>query len=90
MVPGLRSTIRACAARSRIRSGTTRAGARQGAAYRGWSSNGFQTTLLATSQHGMHKDTAEVVQQHLTATGIRSELQLPDWSTRGSRGLRGQ
>ncbi len=52
--------------------------------------NGFQTTLLATAQFGMHKDTAEVVQQHLAAIGIQCELQLPDWSTRVSRGTRGQ
>lgn len=52
--------------------------------------NGFQSTLLATSQFGMHKDTAEVVQQHLAAIGIQCELQLPDWSTRVSRGTRGQ
>ncbi|MGO4666816.1 ABC transporter substrate-binding protein [Bosea sp. 2RAB26] len=52
--------------------------------------NGFQSTLLATSQFGMHKDTAEVVQQHLAAVGIQCELQLPDWSTRVSRGTRGQ
>jgi peptide/nickel transport system substrate-binding protein len=51
---------------------------------------GFQTTLLATAQFGMHKDTAEVVQQHLAAIGIQCELQLPDWSTRVSRGSRGQ
>ena len=47
---------------------------------------GTTTTLLATSQYGMHKDTAEVVQQHLAAIGIVCELQLPDWSTRVSRG----
>lgn len=52
--------------------------------------NGFQTTLLSTAQFGMHKDTAEVVQQHLAAIGIQCELQLPDWSTRVSRGSRGQ
>ncbi len=52
--------------------------------------NGFQTTLLSTAQFGMHKDTAEVVQQHLAAVGIQCELQLPDWSTRVSRGARGQ
>jgi peptide/nickel transport system substrate-binding protein len=52
--------------------------------------DGFQTTLLATAQFGMHKDTAEVVQQHLAAIGIQCELQLPDWSTRVSRGSRGQ
>lgn len=52
--------------------------------------DGFQTTLLATAQFGMHKDTAEVVQQHLAAVGIQCELQLPDWSTRVSRGSKGQ
>lgn len=52
--------------------------------------NGFQTTMLATAQFGMHKDTAEVVQQHLAAIGIQCELQLPDWSTRVNRGVRGQ
>jgi peptide/nickel transport system substrate-binding protein len=52
--------------------------------------NGFQSTMLATAQFGMHKDTAEIVQQHLAAIGIQCELQLPDWSTRVSRGTRGQ
>jgi peptide/nickel transport system substrate-binding protein len=52
--------------------------------------DGFQTTLLATAQYGMHKDTAEVVQQHLAAIGIQCELQLPDWSTRVARGTKGQ
>jgi len=52
--------------------------------------DGFQTTLLATAQFGMHKDTAEVVQQHLAAIGIQCELRLPDWSTRVSLGTRGQ
>jgi peptide/nickel transport system substrate-binding protein len=52
--------------------------------------NGFQTTLLSTAQFGMHKDTAEVVQQHLAAIGIQCELRLPDWSTRVSLGTRGQ
>lgn len=52
--------------------------------------DGFQTTMLATAQFGMHKDTAEIVQQNLAAIGIQAELQLPDWSTRVSRGSRGQ
>ncbi|MFC3123597.1 ABC transporter substrate-binding protein [Pseudoroseomonas globiformis] len=52
--------------------------------------DGFQTTLLSTAQFNMHKDTAEVVQQHLAAIGIRCELRLPDWSTRVSLGTRGQ
>jgi peptide/nickel transport system substrate-binding protein len=52
--------------------------------------NGFQTVMLATAQFGMHKDTAEVVQQHLAAVGIQCELRLPDWSTRVRLGSTGQ
>jgi peptide/nickel transport system substrate-binding protein len=52
--------------------------------------NGFQATMLATAQFGMHKDTAEVVQQHLAAIGIQCELRLPDWSTRVRLGTTGQ
>jgi len=52
--------------------------------------NGFSANLLATAQYGMHKDTAEVVQQYLAAVGIQCELQLPDWSTRVARGGQGQ
>ncbi|MCX7324318.1 MAG: ABC transporter substrate-binding protein [Hyphomicrobiales bacterium] len=52
--------------------------------------NGFQTVMLATAQFGMHKDTAEVVQQHLAAIGIQCELRLPDWSTRVRLGTTGQ
>ncbi|MFC0409856.1 ABC transporter substrate-binding protein [Roseomonas elaeocarpi] len=52
--------------------------------------DGFQTTLLATATYGMHKDTAEVVQQHLAAVGIQCELRLPDWATRVNLGTRGQ
>jgi len=52
--------------------------------------NGFDCTLLATAQYGMHKDTAEVVQQGFAAVGIRATLSLPDWATRVSQGNRGQ
>jgi peptide/nickel transport system substrate-binding protein len=52
--------------------------------------NGFQATMLATAQFGMHKDTAEVVQQHLASIGIQCELRLPDWSTRVRLGTTGQ
>jgi peptide/nickel transport system substrate-binding protein len=52
--------------------------------------NGFSTTLLATSQFGMHKDSAEISQQYLAAIGIQAELRLTDWSTRVSAGIRGQ
>lgn len=52
--------------------------------------NGIEATLLATAQFGMHKDTAEIVQQYLGAIGINCSLQLPDWSTRVNRGMKGQ
>ena len=51
---------------------------------------GFQTTLLATAQFNMHKDTAEIVQQYLAAIGIQCELKLPDWSTRVALGSSGR
>jgi len=41
--------------------------------------NGFSCSLLSTAQYGMHKDTAEVVQQNIAAVGIKAELNLPDW-----------
>ncbi|CAN1496166.1 DdpA ABC-type dipeptide transport system, periplasmic component [Rhabdaerophilaceae bacterium] len=52
--------------------------------------NGFSCTMLSTAQFGMHKDTAEVVQQYLAAIGIQAELRLPDWSTRVRLGTTGQ
>lgn len=52
--------------------------------------DGFQTTLLSTAQYGMHKSTAEVVQQNLAEVGIMAELSMPDWATRISRGMKGQ
>lgn len=52
--------------------------------------NGFSTSLLATSTYGMHKDSAEVIQQNLAAVGIQVELRLPDWATRVAQGNRGQ
>ena len=52
--------------------------------------NGFNCSLLSTAQYGMHKDTAEVVQQHLAAVGIRVELNMPDWATRVALGNKGQ
>jgi ABC-type transport system substrate-binding protein len=53
-------------------------------------SNGFQCTLLSTAQYGMHKQTAEIVQQHLAEIGIQAKLNLPDWATRLTLGGRGQ
>jgi peptide/nickel transport system substrate-binding protein len=52
--------------------------------------NGFRATLLSSAQYGMHKDTAEVVQQSLASVGIQVELRLPDWATRVTLGNRGQ
>jgi ABC-type transport system substrate-binding protein len=52
--------------------------------------NGFSCTLLSTAQYGMHKATAEVVQQHLAKVGINVTLNLPDWPTRVTLGNRGQ
>ena len=51
---------------------------------------GFPCTLLSTAQYGMHKATAEIVQQHLGEIGIAVTLSLPDWATRISLGNRGQ
>lgn len=52
--------------------------------------NGFSCTLLSTAQYGMHKSTAEVVQQNLATIGVQVQLNLPDWATRVSLGNRGQ
>jgi ABC-type transport system substrate-binding protein len=52
--------------------------------------NGFKTTLLATSTYGMHKDSAEVVQQSLKPIGIEVTLAVPDWASRVNLGNRGQ
>jgi peptide/nickel transport system substrate-binding protein len=52
--------------------------------------NGFSATLLSTAQYGMHKITAEVVQQDLAAIGVNVRLNLPDWATRVALGNRGQ
>lgn len=52
--------------------------------------NGFNCTILATAQYGMHKATAEVVQQYLGAIGIQATLNLPEWGQRVALGNRGQ
>jgi len=52
--------------------------------------SGFDATLLSTAQYGMHKNTAEVVQQSLAEIGIRVKLNLPDWGKRVTLGNRGQ
>ncbi len=52
--------------------------------------DGFSCTLLSTAQYGMHKATAEIVQQQLGELGIQVTLNLPDWPTRVQLGTRGQ
>jgi len=52
--------------------------------------DGFRCSFLSTAQYGMHKDSAEVVQQNLAVVGIKAELNLPDWATRVTLGNRGQ
>lgn len=52
--------------------------------------NGFTATLLSTAQYGMHKNTAEIVQQNLAQIGIDVKLNMPDWGTRVSLGNQGQ
>jgi len=51
--------------------------------------NGFEVTLLATSQYSMHRDTAVLVQSQLAEIGIKVNLQLPDWATRINMGNAG-
>ncbi len=43
--------------------------------------DGFDCTLMSTSQYGMHQGTAEIVQQNLSDIGINCELELYDWPT---------
>jgi peptide/nickel transport system substrate-binding protein len=50
----------------------------------------LSTTLLATATYGMHRDTAEVIQQNLAAIGMRVELSLPDWGVRVALGNQGK
>jgi peptide/nickel transport system substrate-binding protein len=52
--------------------------------------DGFACSFLSTAQYGMHKDSAEVVQQNIAAIGIKAELNLPDWATRVTIGNKGQ
>lgn len=52
--------------------------------------SGQTVNLLSTSQYGMHKDTAEVVQAALSSIGLQVKLNLPDWPTRVDLGNKGQ
>ena len=51
--------------------------------------NGFKATLLATSQYGMHEQTAVAVQSELKKIGIEVKLELPDWATRINKNVKG-
>jgi peptide/nickel transport system substrate-binding protein len=52
--------------------------------------SGFSCTLLSNITNGMHKSTAEVVQQNLAAIGINVQLTLPEWGNFVALGNRGQ
>lgn len=43
--------------------------------------DGFKAKLLATSTYGMHRMTAEVIQDVLKNVGIQVELELEEWGT---------
>jgi peptide/nickel transport system substrate-binding protein len=51
---------------------------------------GFSCTLLSNITNGMHRFTAEVVQQNLADLGITVQLALPDWANFLVLGNRGQ
>ena len=51
---------------------------------------GFSCTLLSNVTNGMHKSTAEVVQQNLADIGIQVQLALPDWAGFVTLATRGQ
>src|SRR5699024_2752961 len=44
--------------------------------------DGFEATLLASSDYSMHEQTAVAVQDALKKVDIDIELELPDWATR--------
>jgi peptide/nickel transport system substrate-binding protein len=51
---------------------------------------GFSCTLLSNITNGMHKSTAEVMQQNLADIGIQVQLALPDWANFLTLAGRGQ
>lgn len=51
--------------------------------------DGFDTTLLSTSQYTFLQDNALSVQEDLKAIGINAKLDSPDWSTRVNKGNEG-
>lgn len=52
--------------------------------------DGFQATLLSTSQYTFLQDNALSVQEDLRAVGIDVTLDAPDWSTRVNQGNAGE
>ena len=52
--------------------------------------DGFSCKILVASTFAMHRDTGQVVQQHLAEIGIQAELVQQDWPTRVTSGDRGQ
>jgi len=52
--------------------------------------DGFSLLLLSNITNGMHKNTAEIVQQNLAQIGIQVQLSLPDWPTYVAQANRGQ
>ncbi|MGB3555060.1 MAG: ABC transporter substrate-binding protein [Jannaschia sp.] len=51
--------------------------------------DGFDCTMLATAQYGMHQSTAEICQAYLSMIGINVQLDLPEWSSRVQKGNEG-
>ena len=51
---------------------------------------GTSVTLLSTATYGMHKDTAEIIQQNLAAVGMQVGLSLPEWGVRVAQGNQGR
>ncbi|MEY9543141.1 ABC-type transport system substrate-binding protein [Bradyrhizobium diazoefficiens] len=54
------------------------------------SASNIPVTLLSTATYGMHKDTAEVIQQNLAEIGMQVELNLPEWGVRVALGNQGK
>ncbi len=52
--------------------------------------DGFKAKLLATSTYGMHRMTAEVIQDLLKKQGIEIELELEEWGTTIERRAKGE
>lgn len=51
---------------------------------------GLNVTLLSNSQYSMHRDIAVLIKTHLAEVGINVNLDMPDWATRVTLGVRGE